>query len=68
MPFLKCLLERVEILRLGESLDSHQACTIRLDRKHYTGANSVTAHEDRAGPTHSMFASDMRACKGQLIA
>ena len=54
------LLERMQLTVFRKPLDSGDAATLCLDRKHQAGANRLVVDQHGAGAAYSMLAAEMR--------
>ena len=57
----------MQLITLGEALDSAQLGAAGLHREHEAGTHCFAVHEDRAGAAYAMLAAEMSAGEIQLL-
>ena len=55
----QCALQFAQLAALREAFHRFDAATVRLNGKHQACANRTAVDQHRAGPTHTMLASDV---------
>ena len=65
---VKCLLQRVQLLALGKTLDGQQLGAVGLHGEHQAGARGLAVEQDRAGAADPVFAADMSAGQPEIFA
>ena len=57
----------MQLITVGEALDSAQLGAAGLHREHEAGTHCFAVHEDRAGAAYAMLAAEMSAGEIQLL-
>ena len=57
----------MQLITLGEALDSAQLGAAGLHREHEAGTHCFAVHQDRAGAAYAMLAAEMSAGEIQLL-
>lgn len=57
----------MQLITVGEALDSAQLGAASLYREHEAGTHCFAVHEDRAGAAYAMLAAEMSAGEIQLL-
>src|SRR5262249_59700975 len=62
------LLQRMQLVSIGEPFDGPDACAFRLHRKHQARTYRLVLYQYRASATHAVLAAEMRAREAALLA
>ena len=62
------LLQRMQLLAVGEPFDGADLPAVGLDREHQAGADRLAVEDDRAGAADAVLAADMRAGLAAVVA